>query len=771
MIRIATNQFTAVFAVLLALGGVVTTVAAQSPALIPLQGVLVDADGAPIDGDADVTFRLYTTETDGVPLFEETQSLMLSDGGFVAYLGDVTSLDLAWFRDNDAIFLSAQVAGDEEMMPRVLLASVPWSGFALYCGDAATLGGASATDFASATHVHAFSEITDVPADLADGDSDTLGALSCTDGQVAAASGGTWNCSNANMYTAGTGLTLVGNSFAFDATYGDGRYLSASYTPTWSALTGVPGGFADGVDNDTTYTAGTGISLSSGSFGLDLAYTDGRYWALGGNAGTSPATHFIGTTDDVALELRANNTRVLRLSSFTVDGNHIDGIVDVIGGSAANSNARAGATIAGGGRTSGPNQVNSVFGSVGGGYGNVVGDSTDTTGGQTIGGGINNTAPGNRAVIAGGLNNIASGRNAVVGGGGANTASGENSVTAGGVNNTASARASTVSGGEGHTASGLSSVVAGGAVNSALGWATTVSGGTGNVTGTAQGSTISGGQDNGSTARASTVAGGMDNIAEGAYSTVLGGLANHASGAYSVAGGRRAHAELNGCVVFGDATDADVTCGAANRFVARASGGVFFYTNAGLTAGASLAAGGGSWTSLSDRNAKEDVQDVDPLEVLSKVEALEVGSWRYREETSRARHMGPMAQDFYAAFGLGDSERHITTVDADGVALAAIQGLALKNRQQSTTVTRHDAAIVKLTAENEELRSQLREVSAQLDRLQSAFDSTQSSASAQGTRESTWKQGVAPGLIVLLLGAGLFGGLARRRRTESRVGV
>ena len=165
---------------------------------------------------------------------------------------------------------------------------------------------------------------------------------------------------------------------AFDATFGDGRYLFASYTPGWSALTGIPGGFADGVDNDTTYTAGKGIGLSSGNFALDLAYTDGRYWALGGNAGTSPATNFIGTTDDVALELRANNTRVLRLSSFTVDGSPIGGIVDVIGGSAANSNARC-AAIAGGGRTTGPNQVNSVFGSVGGGYGNVAGDSTGTT--------------------------------------------------------------------------------------------------------------------------------------------------------------------------------------------------------------------------------------------------------------------------------------------------------------------------------------------------------------------------------------------------------
>jgi hypothetical protein len=76
----------------------------------------------------------------------------------------------------------------------------------------------------------------------------------------------------------------------------------------------------------------------------------------------------------------------------------------------------------------------------------------------------------------------------------------------------------------------------------------------------------------------------------------------------------------------------------------------------------------------SDRNAKRDLEPVSSLEVLEKLAALPITTWAYTNNPS-IRHIGPMAQDFHAAFGLGESDRHIATVDADGVALAALQGL------------------------------------------------------------------------------------------------
>ena len=89
--------------------------------------------------------------------------------------------------------------------------------------------------------------------------------------------------------------------------------------------------------------------------------------------------------------------------------------------------------------------------------------------------------------------------------------------------------------------------------------------------------------------------------------------------------------------------------------------------------GAHLTAGG-VWTNGSSRTFKEGMVPIDASEVLAKVAALPIATWRYKGE-SMAQHIGPMAEDFHSAFGLGDSERYIGTVDADGVALAAIQGL------------------------------------------------------------------------------------------------
>lgn len=81
----------------------------------------------------------------------------------------------------------------------------------------------------------------------------------------------------------------------------------------------------------------------------------------------------------------------------------------------------------------------------------------------------------------------------------------------------------------------------------------------------------------------------------------------------------------------------------------------------------------GTYSSTSDRNAKADITEVDAQEVLSRVAALPVSSWRFKQGTER--HLGPMAQDFSAAFGLGGDDTHIAPSDVGGVALAAIQAL------------------------------------------------------------------------------------------------
>ena len=78
----------------------------------------------------------------------------------------------------------------------------------------------------------------------------------------------------------------------------------------------------------------------------------------------------------------------------------------------------------------------------------------------------------------------------------------------------------------------------------------------------------------------------------------------------------------------------------------------------------------GQWTSVSDRDAKENFSAVSGRDVLHKLSTVPVSTWNYKLEDQSIRHMGPMAQDLYAAFGLGDSDKAIGAIDANGVAPA-----------------------------------------------------------------------------------------------------
>ncbi len=352
---------------------------------------------------------------------------------------------------------------------------------------------------------------------------------------------------------------------------------------------------------------------------------------------------------------------------------------NVIGGHISNtvSVGVVGATIGGGGASGFPNQVSANY--------------------ATVGGGFANTASGMGAFIGGGgtdgtffLGNVASGNASTIGGGISNTI---------GIN----ATSATVGGGRQNTASGSVATVGGGGGNTAN----------------------SGG---------ATVSGGYVNTASGNYATVPGGHANSAANSFTLAAGRRAKANHVGAFVWGDSTDADIASTANDQFIVRASGGMrlygagnwdlgategdwrigndtdrlkigvalagggagdvwmraqggtehmyiwtpggmTIYSNAGQTLGVQLAANGTSWSSISDRNLKENLARVDGREILQRLNGVPIYNWNAKGDNPSIRHIGPMAQDFYAAFNVGEDDKHITTIDADGVALTAIQGL------------------------------------------------------------------------------------------------
>ncbi len=106
----------------------------------------------------------------------------------------------------------------------------------------------------------------------------------------------------------------------------------------------------------------------------------------------------------------------------------------------------------------------------------------------------------------------------------------------------------------------------------------------------------------------------------------------------------------------------------------------------------------------SSRALKPEIQPVDPLDVLARVQALPVSEWRFKDGRQNVRHIGPMAEDFQAAFGLAASGKTISVTDTSGVALAAIQGLntelQAKDAEIQSLRTRIEAleqAIAKLT--------------------------------------------------------------------------
>jgi hypothetical protein len=172
---------------------------------------------------------------------------------------------------------------------------------------------------------------------------------------------------------------------------------------------------------------------------------------------------------------------------------------------------------------------------------------------------------------------------------------------------------------------------------------------------------------------------------------------------YSVAIGQRASSNGHaGAIVLSDGSTTDSTQASANnQFTVRAAGGIRLFTNATMTVGVQVAAGGSSWVVISDRNRKEGFLAVDGEDILSRIRLLPVTTWRYRDEVDRSTlHIGPMAQDWHRAFGFTTDDHTINMSDFDGVNLAAIKALEARTAQlQSANAT--------LQAENAELRARL----------------------------------------------------------------
>jgi len=403
----------------------------------------------------------------------------------------------------------------------------------------------------------------------------------------------------------------------------------------------------------------------------------------GGNAFGADAE--LGTTDaGTAVDIKVAGQRAMRLEPHLISPNVVGGVSD----NGVGPGVR-GATIAGGGVAPGgdpefvaveqPNFVSDVYGTIGGGTANLAGDNAGTVLDRRW------------ATVAGGNYNRAIGFISAVGGGQANVASGDGSAVPGGYNN-----------------------VADGGVSS-----------------------IAGGRDNRSGGFTSHVGGGIENVATGTASFVAGGSNNVASGNYSFAAGAGAVADQYGCMVFANWGGIGVGTGSClgSSYVARFMlphglsvdyyqrrpdgggtrwayiGDQFFGQTIATWTGAFLS-DSGVWSNASDRSAKDGFTDIDPRGVLARLVALPIQRWHYRRDGPGIQHIGPTAQDFRATFGLGDADTSIGTIDADGVALVAIQGL---NAKLETEVAEQRRRLADQEREIATLRTALDALVARLD--------------------------------------------------------
>ncbi len=195
-----------------------------------------------------------------------------------------------------------------------------------------------------------------------------------------------------------------------------------------------------------------------------------------------------------------------------------------------------------------------------------------------------------------------------------------------------------------------------------------------------------------------------------------GGQSNTAQGARGFAAGNYAKAYHGESFVWGSGStfiDTAVTPNVRTTAKSTANNEVTFKADGGFriitaintttgvpTAGSYITAGGGGWNNYSDRNVKENIVKVDGRDVLARIAKMDISSWNYKSQDDSIRHIGPMAQDFYSVYGLGTSDKHINTIDIDGVALAAIQGLydVVKDvvREKEEKIARLEARLAKL---------------------------------------------------------------------------
>lgn len=674
-----------------------TQLSAVVPQVVNYQGRLTTSGGTPVaDGNYQITFQIYTALSGGTSLWNSgAQTVAVGNGLFNVKLGasPMTALPDNLFSADTARYLGITVASDPEISPRTQITSVGYAYQSLRA-DSAKLALAVAPNTVTSTSIV---DGTIAPNDLANnavtnpklapGSVNTPNIMPNAVTSMEIAPGAVTNpklapnsVANANIQPAAVATLNIQPSAVTTNEIANNTILLQDIAQNGAAAGQIMkwNGTGWAIANDSVGSASS--ASCNWTLSDSVLYTN-RYWGLArGNA-----TNLLYGTNKYTMVNWGNQS------------------------------------------TTGTSGENVGFATVSGGYSNTASKSY-----STVAGGSTNSASAAYAVVGGGDMNSATAIGATVAGGFTNISSSQYAAVCGGISNTAVANAAFVGGGVLNNVVGANSVVAGGYNNVANGTYNAVGGGQDNNSNGAH-ATIGGGQQNVATNDHAVVCGGWQNTVIGLRSAIGGGHLNQIHSVYSsIPGGEENFIQppANYSLAFG--WGVDVIQPFRTEFYDGARSGqlqinhddldpvppmpyvILVGTNPG-NGNAAFLSPGGIWTNTSSRATKENFQTLGREELLNRIASLPVESWNYKNSTER--HIGPCAEEFVGAFGVGVANqdgsidnKHLSASDVAGVALAGVKG----SIQQAQELK---AAIQSLTEQLYEKTSEIDEMKAQIQKL------------------------------------------------------
>jgi hypothetical protein len=126
----------------------------------------------------------------------------------------------------------------------------------------------------------------------------------------------------------------------------------------------------------------------------------------------------------------------------------------------------------------------------------------------------------------------------------------------------------------------------------------------------------------------------------------------------------------------------------------------------------------GTWVGSSSRKLKENFTQLNPDDLLNKINQLDITRWNFKSEGKKITHIGPVAEDFYRIFKTGDAEDHLATIDTAGVSLAGVKALSGKVKSQQEQIKSQQQQIEKQQKQIEELKLHNRQLEERLNSVE-----------------------------------------------------